>query len=65
MSVPELLTVTQVAERYGISVRRVQALAAARSIGTRYGERLLLFTPAEVERLRPGPPGRPPKATTP
>lgn len=54
----DLLTTAQVAARYGVTIRRVQALAKSRGIGTRYGERVILFTPEDVERLQPMPPGK-------
>lgn len=52
------LTTSDVAARLGVSVRRVQALAAQRSVGKRFG-RDLLFSNDEVESMRPGQVGRP------
>lgn len=53
-----LLTVQDVAEMLGVSVRRVQALARTRhdrfGIGMQVGKSWL-FRPEEVEHLRPGP----------
>ncbi len=52
------LTVNDLAAALGISARRIRKLAAARSVGKRIGAQIL-FTPRDIERLRPGPPGRP------
>lgn len=54
----QLMTSSQVAEYLGISVRRVNALSKARNIGRRLGN-FAVFTANDVERLRPGNPGRP------
>lgn len=50
--------VPDAAKYLGVSERRVQALAKERGIGRRFG-RYLLFNQADLEALRPGPPGRP------
>lgn len=55
-----LLTSGEVAEMLGVTSRRVLALAADRDIGQRFG-RSVMFHPGDVERLRPGPVGRPRK----
>lgn len=58
------LTVAHVAEELGISERRVRELAAERTLGTRLGARLLVFSAAEVEAMRERRPvGRPPQPT--
>lgn len=54
------LTSTQVAQQLGVSVRRVNALSKARQVGRRVGN-YVLYSPDDVERLRPGRPGRPRK----
>ncbi len=55
-----LLTSREVAAMLGVTPRRVLALAADRDIGERFG-RSVMFRPEDVERLRPGPVGRPRK----
>lgn len=60
--VPDLLTTVDVARILGVSLMRVRRLALSRGL-TRRG-RDWVFTAADVERLRPGPTGRPPKAET-
>lgn len=62
--VEALLKVSDVAERLGVSERRVHQLADARGVGIVVGG-VRLFNPGDVERLKPGPVGRPKtKATT-
>lgn len=61
-----LLTVEDIAELFGVSPRRVQALAKTRHarFGIGYqvpGTRTWLFRPEEIELLRPGKTGRPAK----
>lgn len=53
-----LLTSGEVAKKLGVTPRRVLAIAAGRGIGQRFG-RSVMFHPDDVERLRPGPVGRP------
>jgi hypothetical protein len=56
----ELLSCEQVAQRYGISIHDVQTLALLRGIGPfLFSPGQLVFSPAEVEALRPRRPGRP------
>ena len=55
-----LRTADQVAEQYGITPRRIRAIAQRRGIGWQVPHtRQWLFTPEEADRLRPGRPGRP------
>lgn len=57
-----LCTADQVAEQYGITPRRIRAIAQRRGIGWQVPHtRQWLFTPEEAELLRPGPVGRPGK----
>lgn len=61
-----LLTADDVADRLGVSVRRVRALAKVRheQFGIGYqvpGTSQWLFMPSEIESLRPGKSGRPRK----
>jgi len=61
-----LMTANDVADKLGISVRRVRAIAANRHarFGVGYkvpGTSQWLFRPTEIEALRPGPNGRPRK----
>lgn len=55
-----LLTTQDMAERLGVSVQRVRALAKARGVGWQVSRGTWVFLPEDVERLRPGPVGRPP-----
>lgn len=60
----KLYTVANAAAELGISERRVRELAAERTLGTRLGARLLVFSAAEVEAMRERRPvGRPPQPT--
>ena len=59
MELLSLMTTADVAAELGISERRVRALAAARNVGWQPGQGVWVFRPADVEALRPGPPGRP------
>lgn len=54
-----LLTVAQVADKYGITTQRVYQLAKARRIEGRTIGHLTVFNAAEVRQLKPGKPGRP------
>ena len=60
-----LQTVEDAATTLGVSPRRVRTLAAVAhdrwSIGRQIARGVWLFTPDEVEQLRPGKPGRPKK----
>ena len=61
-SFADILTAHQVAEHLGISPRTVRNVAARQGIGTLVTPRARLYTPADVERLRPhirGTVGRP------
>jgi predicted RNase H-like HicB family nuclease len=53
-----LITTVDAAKQLDVSPRRVRALAKTRGVGQRYG-RSLLFTQDDIERMRPGLPGRP------
>ena len=52
------LTADDIARQLGITSRRVRALAQSRGIGERFN-RTVMFYEDDVERLRPGKPGRP------
>lgn len=54
----QLQTTKEVAEKLGVTSRRVLALAADRNVGRRFGK-AVMFSGEDVERLRPGPVGRP------
>lgn len=56
-----LLDTAAMAAQLGVSGARVRALAAARRVGWKVGRGAWVFRPEDVERLRPGPPGRPRK----
>jgi predicted RNase H-like HicB family nuclease len=58
---PEFLTAKDVAVTLGVSERRVHQLATTREVGRIVGG-ARIFLPSEVESLRPGPVGRPPKS---
>ena len=61
-----LLTAENVAEQLHVTSRRVRALARRRQIGWQVpGTHQWLFTPDEIESLRPGLPGRPSRRSTP
>lgn len=55
-----VIGVPDMARMLGISERRVQALAKDRGVGRRFGN-YLMFLQDDIERLRPGSPGRPRK----
>ena len=61
MELLSLMTVADMAAALSVSERRVRALAKARGIGWQPGQGVWVFRPADVEALRPGPPGRPRK----
>jgi len=54
-----LLSTDDMASQLGVSVRRVRALARARGAGWQVSRGTWVFVPEDVERMRPGPPGRP------
>lgn len=54
----QLKPTKQVAEQLGVSPRRVLALAANRGVGQRFG-RSVMFSDADIDRMRPRPVGRP------
>lgn len=53
-----VIGVPDMAKLLGVSPRRVQALAKDRGVGRRFGN-YLVFSEADVERLKPRPAGRP------
>ena len=55
-----LMTTAEVAKEFDVTPRRILALAEDRDVGRRYG-RSVMFTKRDVDRLRPGPSGRPKK----
>lgn len=59
----KLYTTADAAANLGISIRRVQQLAASRELGTRVG-RDILFAAADIEAMRERTPGRPVGITT-
>ncbi len=54
-----LLTTDDMAERLHLSVRRVQKIAKDRQVGWEVARGIRVFVPDDIERLRPGPVGRP------
>ena len=54
-----LLTTSQLAQTLGVSERRARAIAQARGIKPKFAVKPQLWNAADVERLRPGKPGRP------
>lgn len=58
MSETPTLTASEVAQRLGVSIRRVSALAKSRGTGTKFG-RYRLFSEQEVDAMRDRRPGRP------
>lgn len=48
----ELLTTAEVARQLGVAPRTIRDQAARHGLGTLLTARTLVFTPAEVERLR-------------
>lgn len=62
-AISSLLTTEQMADRLLVSTRRVRALAKSRNIGWQISRGVWLFQPDDVEKLRPGIPGRPHKIT--
>jgi hypothetical protein len=59
-----LLTSDDVAAILHVTARRVRALAATRQVGWQAGRGVWVFRPQDVDRLRPGPHGRPRTTTT-
>ena len=53
----DLLTGAEVARLFGVTKRRVNAIAKARGVAGRTFGQQRVFSAAEVERLRPGPRG--------
>lgn len=62
-AVTSLLTTEQMAARLKISTRRIRVLAKTRNIGWQISRGVWLFTPDDVDKLRPRLPGRPTKIT--
>jgi len=54
----EVLTVRQAADFFGISTRRIRAIASKRNVGMRIGQNIV-FRRTDLEKLRPAAPGRP------
>jgi hypothetical protein len=54
----KVYTADEVADRFGVSERRVHALAQARGVGRKL-RGVWLFTVEEIEAMTPGPVGRP------
>jgi len=61
MTEKTILTTRDVAAILGITPQRVRMLAQARGVGQQIERGIWLFRPEDVERLRPGPRGRPKK----
>jgi hypothetical protein len=55
----ELKSAAYVAILFGISPQRVRALAHSRNLGWKAGNKMWLFSPAEIETMRDRKPGRP------
>ena len=60
-----LLTIQEAAPMLHVSERRVRALARARSAGWQISGGVWLFRPEDIERMRPGKVGCPPKKISP
>ena len=60
-TVPRVMDTNDMVEILGVSQRRVQALAKHRGVGFQISRGVHVFLPSDVDRLRPGPVGRPPK----
>lgn len=58
--VPRVMDTNDMAEILGVSQRRVQALANHRGVGFQISRGVHVFLPSDIDRLRPGPVGRPP-----
>lgn len=56
-----LMTSAEVAQRMGVSQRRVLALAKSRGLGRKIG-RSVMFRDEDIIALSPGPVGRPPRS---
>jgi hypothetical protein len=56
-----MITTKQVSKLLGVSPRRVLFIATARKIGVHLTDRMMVFKPSDVEKLRPGKVGRPKK----
>lgn len=52
MPQPTLYTADQAGAELGITGRRVRQMAEAHGIGTRLGDKTLIFYPADLDRLR-------------
>lgn len=59
MKQPEILSTADVAQRLGVSERRVRALAQERQIGFMLNSRQRVFTLPDLQKLRPKKRGRP------
>jgi len=57
-----ILTAQDVADQLRLTAQRVRVLARTRHVGEQIQRGVWLFRPDDVERLRPGKPGRRPKA---
>lgn len=58
----KLLTTSEVADRLGVSPRRIRALAKSRKLGQQISRGTWLFTEADIEKLSIRIGGRPPKS---
>lgn len=56
------ITAAEAAQRLGVTVRRISALALSRKVGTMFG-RYRLFSERDIEAMRERRPGRPERAT--
>ena len=59
-TVSRVMDTNDMKEILGVSQRRVQALAKHRGVGFQISRDVYVFLPSDIERLRPGPVGRPP-----
>jgi len=57
-----LMPTANAALKLGVTERRIRALAKSRNIGWQVSRGTWLFRPEDIDKLRPGPCGRPPKS---
>ena len=55
-----ILDTVYMAAHYKLTTQRIRALAHHRGVGTQISRGVFVFAPSDIERLKPGPVGRPP-----
>ena len=55
----EILDTVYMAEVFKVTPQRIRALAKHRGVGNQISRGVFVFVPSDIERLRPGPIGRP------